>query len=63
MGWAPRLPPGAVPADLLEKRFEALVVGQRGDGSWPDRHGLPQWQPIQTLWALRTLRDHGRLGS
>ena len=48
---------------LLEKRLEALVVGQREDGSWPDRHNLPQWQPIQTIWTLKTLHDHGRLSS
>jgi hypothetical protein len=63
LGWSPRLPTEALPADLLEKRLEALVVGQREDGSWPDAHDLRQWQPIQTIWALKTLRDHGRLGS
>lgn len=63
MGWSPRLPPEALPADLLEQRLEALVLGQREDGSWPDRHDLRQWQPIETIWALKTLRDHGRLGS
>jgi hypothetical protein len=62
-GWTATLPPGVLPEELVEKALESLVGGQREDGSWPDRHDLRQWQPIQTIWALKTLRDHGRLGS
>ena len=61
LGWGttPRLPRGAVPPELKQKRLQALATGQREDGGLPDPHGLPQWRPIGTLWALKTLKEHG----
>jgi hypothetical protein len=58
-GWAARLPDGAIPADLIEKRLGALAAGQQEDGGWPDPHGLIQWRPLHTIWALKTLRAYG----
>jgi hypothetical protein len=54
-GWATSLPAGAIPAELIAKRRAALAAGQTEDGGWPDPHGLPQWRPMHTIWALKTL--------
>ncbi|HEV8633990.1 MAG TPA: hypothetical protein VG370_07100 [Chloroflexota bacterium] len=60
-GWAPRLPGPAVPAALLERHLDAVAAAQAEDGGWPDPHGLLQWRPIRTIWALKRLREHGRV--
>jgi hypothetical protein len=60
-GWAPRLPAEAVPAALLERHLTALASAQAEDGGWPDPHDLLQWRSIRTIWALKRLREHGRL--
>ena len=60
-GSTPRLPAGAVPSDLVARRLAALAAGQQGDGGWGDVHGLPQWRPLATVWALKALREHAGL--
>jgi hypothetical protein len=54
-GWAASLPAGAIPAELIAKRRAALAAGQTEDGGWADPHGLLQWRPMHTIWALKTL--------
>ena len=65
-GWSASLPPGALPPDLVARRLASLAAGQHEDGGWGDAHGLPQWRPLGTIWALKALRDHadhtGRTG-
>jgi hypothetical protein len=60
-GWAAKLPTDAIPTELIEKRLAGLATSQQEDGGWPDPHGLPQWRPLNTIWALKTLREFGRL--
>jgi hypothetical protein len=59
-GWAARLPAETIPTEMVEKRLASLAAAQMDDGGWPDPHGLLQWRPMQTIWALKTLRAHGR---
>jgi hypothetical protein len=54
-GWATRLGLAAIPHTLIEKRLTALAAAQQEDGGWPDPHGLLQWRPMQTIWALKVL--------
>jgi hypothetical protein len=54
-GWTAALPAGAIPRELVEKRLTVLASSQEEDGGWPDPHGLLQWRPMHTIWALRTL--------
>jgi hypothetical protein len=63
LGWSstPRLPAGAMPSELVERRVAALAAGQAEDGGWGDVLGLPQWRAINTIWALKVLQDHGRV--
>jgi hypothetical protein len=58
-GWSAPLPASALPAALRRRRLAALAAAQAGDCGWPDPHGLEQWRPIRTIWALKTLADQG----
>jgi hypothetical protein len=62
-GWAAALPPDTIPRELIEKRLSVLAHAQAEDGGWPDPHGLLQWRSLHTIWAVKTLREHGRLKS
>jgi len=61
LGWGttPRVP--GMPTELVDRRLDALAAAQREDGGWPDPHDLPQWRPIGTIWALKALREGGRV--
>ena len=65
LGWGstPAFPAGVMPKHLVERRRASLATGQQEDGGWGDAHGLPQWRPLTTIWALKTLAPPGSAGS
>ncbi|MEM1219586.1 MAG: hypothetical protein AAGH79_11760 [Bacteroidota bacterium] len=54
------------PANMIESDLNELVNRQQPDGRWDTWYGLSEgmkleWAGIQTLWALKTLKNYGRI--
>ncbi len=54
------------PKEMIHADLDALINHQKNDGRWDTWYGLSEgmkleWAGIQTLWALKTLRNYDRI--
>ena len=52
--------------EMINADLDELIKRQKSDGRWDTWYGLSEgmkleWAGIQTLWALKTLNNYGRL--